>query len=188
MDNNNIIKVNNLPSILRLEISLKITDKIFANSDREWWEKLELNWKIILLSNYCFNRIKWSLIDCDAMCFLFQWNIQNDLIDFAVSAYGENFDINENIANISNSILNSIIYKTKILWCAETTVADISPIFRIESLQYCKGIKCKLSATDFFILKEQLEYFQGFDPYNNLYYETGNIQTWEEFKVNKNNL
>lgn len=188
MDSNKIIKVNNLPSVQRLEVSLKLTDKILAISEKEWWDNLELNWKLILLSNYCFNRIPWNILDCDIECFAFLGNIQNDLVDFAVWAGGGDFDFNENIESISNSILNSIIYETKMIWCANASVSNISPIFRLVSLKDCKDIQCKLSSSDINKIKGTLDYFKGYDPETNTDYEIGRKKTWDEYKENKNGL
>lgn len=188
MESNKIIKVNNLPSVQRLEISLKITDKILATSDKEWWDNLELNWKIILLSNYCFNRIPWNILDCDIECLAFQGNIQNDLVDFAISAGGGDFDFNENIENISKSILNSIIYETKMLWCANAKVSTILPMFRIIPLKDCKDIQCRLSSSEIDKIKGTLDYFKGYDPDDNTNYEIGKKKTWDEYRKNKNGL
>ena len=188
MDSNKIIKVNNLPSVQRLEISLTITDKILSISDREWWDKLELNWKLILLSNYCFNRIPWNIVDCDIECFAFQGNIQNDLVDFAISTGGGDFNFFENIENISRSILNSIIYETKMLWCAEASVSTILPLFRIVSLKDCKDIQCKLSISDINKIKGTLDYFKGYDSDINTNYEFGKKKTWDDYRENKNGL
>lgn len=188
MDSNQIIKVNNLPSVQRLEISLKITDKILSISEREWWDKLELNWKLILLSNYCFNRIPWNILDCDVECFAFKGNIQNDLVDFAIWAGGGDFDFNENIENISNSILNSIIYQTKMLWCANAKVSSISPMFRLVSLKDCKDIQSKLSISDINKIKGTLDYFKGYDSDSNTNYEFGKKKTWDDYRENKNGL
>lgn len=112
-----------------------------SNSEREWWNNLELNWKIILLSNYCFNRIGWNLNDCNIECFAFQGNIEEDLIGFAVWAGGgDDFDFKENIENISYSILNSIVYETKILWCAGAKVESIEPIRKLSQLEDVQGL------------------------------------------------
>lgn len=107
----------------------------------EWWNNLELNWKIILLSNYCFNRIGWNLNDCNIECFAFQGNIEEDLIGFAVWAGGgDDFDFKENIENISYSILNFIVYETKILWCAGAKVESIEPIRKLFQLEDVQGL------------------------------------------------
>jgi len=177
MSSNKIVKTNSSPLLQSLDISLKITNNILAISDRKWWDNLELNWKLILLSNYCFNRINWTLQDCDIECFSFQGNIQNDLIDFAIWASGSDFDFIENIGNISNTILSSIIYETRMIWCANATVTKISPMFRINSLKQCKGIQCKLTASDMKNIKEKFDYFQGSDPDTNLKHEIGKKKT-----------
>lgn len=110
-------------------------------SEKEWWNNLELNWKIILLSNYCFNRIGWNLRDCNIECFVFQGNIEKDLIDFAVWAGGgDDFDFKVNIENISDSILYSIIYETKILWCAGAKVKSIDPLKSLIKLKEMEGL------------------------------------------------
>ncbi|GGE15574.1 hypothetical protein [Psychroflexus salis] len=112
-----------------------------SNSEREWWNNLELNWKIILLSNYCFNRIGWNLNDCNIECFAFQGNIEKDLIGFAVWAGGgDDFDFKENIENISDSILYSIIHETKILWCARAKVKSIDPLKILIKLKEMEGL------------------------------------------------
>jgi hypothetical protein len=179
---------NNTPSVQRLEISLKITEKILVTSDREWWDNLELNWKIIFLSNYCFNRIGWNIIDCDIECFMPLGNLQHDLIDFADWAGGRDFDFAKNMESISSSVLNSIICDTKMLWCSGASVSTILPLFRIISLKDCKDITCKLSINDIIKIKGMLDYFKGYDPYTRTNYEIGRKKTWEEYKENKKGL
>jgi len=116
-------------------------EQIISFSEKEWWDNLEMNWKIILLSNYCFNRIGWNLNDCNVECFSFQGNIEKDLIGFAVWAGGgDDFDFKDNIKNIADPILYEIIYETKILWCAGAKVKSMEPIKKLLKLKAVEGL------------------------------------------------
>ena len=67
--------------------------ELFLKWDREWWNQLERNWKVILLSNYLFNYDKfntWSIGDCHAECPAYFEGQSNEdyVISFALQVGG----------------------------------------------------------------------------------------------------
>lgn len=193
MDNNKIIKVNNLPSVQRLEICLRITDKILSVSDREWWDKLGLNWKLILLSNYCFNydnHIKWNLRDCDIECPAMdsEQSSEEYLTGFAKWVWGSDFPFNEYLDNVPSDILNFITNNTRFLWCAWIKVETINPLNKLSKLKDVQGLICHIDGKEKAEIKMKLNFFQWFDAIENRNEEIGIKKTWEEYNENKNGL
>ncbi|WP_297867992.1 hypothetical protein [uncultured Flavobacterium sp.] len=193
MDGNKIIKVNNLPSVQRLEVSLKLTDKILAISKKEWWDNLELNWKIILLSNYCFNydkHIKWNLRDCDIECPAMDRERSSEeyLIGFAKWVWGSDFPFNEYIVNVPRDILNFIINDTRFLWCADIKVETINPLKKLSKLKDVQGIVCHINEKEKAEITMNYDFFQWFDTIDNRNEEIGKKKSWEEYNENKNGL
>ncbi len=84
------ICINMLRNKARI-VNPRTFDKFFLTStsenDKEWWYNLEINWKIIFLSNYCFHNLGWGINDCDIECFDYQGNVTYDLVLFATSRY-----------------------------------------------------------------------------------------------------
>jgi|GEM_PF-4792278 hypothetical protein len=193
MDSNKIIKVNNLPSVQRLEVSLKLTDKILATSEKEWWDNLELNWKIIFLSNYCFNydkHIKWNLRDCDIECPAIdrEQSSEEYLIGFAKWVWGSDFPFNEYIVNIPRDILSFIINDTRFLWCADIKVGTIYPLKKLSKLKDVQGIVCHINEKEKAEIAINYDFFQWFDTIENRNEEIGKKKSWEEYNENKNGL
>jgi hypothetical protein len=192
MDSNKVIKVNNLPSVQRLEITLKITDKILTTSYKEWWDQLELNWKIILLSNYCFNydeHNKWNLRDCDIECFARGEQTSTEyLINFAKSVWGSDFQFDEYLVNIPDGILSFILNSTIFLWCAENKVESINPLKKLKKLKDVKGLVCKINEKEKVEITLKYDYFQWFDVNENRNIEIGKMKSWSEYNKNINDL
>jgi len=193
MASNKMIKVNNLLSVQRLEISLKITDKILSASEKEWWDNLELNWKIILLSNYCFNydtNIKWNLRDCDIECPAMdrEQSSEEYLIGFAKWVWGSDFPFEENLVNATNDILNFITNKTRFLWCAGIKVKTINPLKKLSKLKDVQGLICQISEKEKALITMNYDFFQWFDINKNRNEEIGKKKSWEEYNENKNGL
>lgn len=118
--------------------------------DVEWWQKLENSWKIILLSNYCFNYDKyneWSIDDCNIECPAMDANQSNEdyLISFALWVGGDLVggtvtSFEEHLNNIPQETLDFIVNNTRFLWCTGITVSSLKPLLNILNVKEVQGL------------------------------------------------
>jgi hypothetical protein len=191
MDKNKVIKGNNSPSVQRLEIYLDLIDRILTKSKKEWWDNLELNWKIILLSNYCFNydeHIEWNLCDCDVECPFKESGESNQdyLSGFATWFWGSDFPFNEYLVNPPFDILNFITDSIRFLWCADIQVVNINPLKKLNKLKDVQGLVCQINEIEKVNITKNYNFFQWFDTFENTKNVIGKKKTWEEYRGYKN--
>lgn len=135
--------------------------------DVEWWQKLENSWKIILLSNYCFNYDKyneWSIDDCNIECPAMDANQSNEdyLISFALWVGGDLVGGTKNsfskyLIDIPEEILDFIIHNTRFLWCSGVKVHSLFPILNLKSLQEVSGLNISEDSFSSFEIHKQFD-------------------------------
>ena len=133
------------------------TKSILKRWDMEWWQELDMSWKYILLSNYCFNYdefTKLTMQDChiespamgssqspEEYLMLYSLWVGGDLVGGTKSSF------EKYLTDISLEILEFIIYKTRFLYCSGCRVTSLKPLLNLTTVTEISDIRIPLNYT-----------------------------------------
>jgi serine/threonine protein kinase len=150
------------------QVSLPTKNSIMFKWDLEWWEKLERPWKILLLSNYCFNYDKfnkWTIQDCHLECPGYSPDepIDEYLIGFALWVGGDlvggsRKSFTTLINNIPQEILNFIINQSRFIWGSGLKVTTIIPLLNLSTVSEISNLSIALNNDSLMDIKSRYSY------------------------------